>query len=158
MSESEQVQVYTSGQERFGHVFMRVIGPLQVWIYRLSGGRWANTFNGGKVALLTMTGRRSGRKITVPLVYAEDGDNILFAASKGGMSKHPVWYRNLVAYPEVEVQVGAQRSKRRMREASEAEAPALWAKLDAVYPDFSEYRERARLKKRVIPLLIMEPR
>lgn len=158
MTMSKPVEVYTEGQERFGHWFMRVLGPLQATIYRLSGGRLAKTFNGGQVALVTMTGRRSGRKITIPLVYAEDGDNLIFAASKGGMSKHPIWYHNLVACPDVEVQVGAVRSARRMREATEEEAPALWAKLEEVYADFAEYRERAKLKQRVIPLLIMEPR
>ena len=157
-SAKKEVELMTPGQERFGRRFIRTIAKVQVFLYRASGGRIAKTFNGGQVALVTMLGRRTGRRITLPLVYAEDGKNILFAASQGGMSTHPIWYHNLVANPDVEIQIGQKRMKCRMREATDAEAPALWAKLETVYPDFAEYRERAKLSQRKIPLLIMEPR
>ena len=63
--------------------------------------------------LLTTTGRKSGQKYIFPLFYGEDGKNYIIVASKGGAPQHPNWYQNLVANPEVEVQVGTKDSKRR---------------------------------------------
>ena len=151
------VKVFTPGQERFGRRIIKVIARLQVLVYLLTGGRVWNRFNGGPVALLKYTGRRSGKYRTLPLVYAEDGENVIFAASQGGMSKHPIWYHNLVANPFVKVQIGSKARKMKMREPEGDERDRLWSRLDAVYPDFAEYRERAKLNNRVIPLLLMEP-
>ena len=155
---AKEVKAFTPGQERFGRRLIKMVAKLQVFVYRLSGGKLWNTFNGGQVALLTMMGRRSSKLRTLPLVYAKDGDNIIFAASQGGMSKHPIWYHNLVAHPDVDVQVGKQSRQMRMRELEGEERDQIWPKLDAAYPDFVEYRARAKLNNRVIPLLLMEPR
>jgi proline iminopeptidase len=59
--------------------------------------------------LLTTTGRRSGDKFIFPLFYRTDGDSYFVVASKGGASQHPGWYRNILAHPDAEVQVGAKR-------------------------------------------------
>jgi deazaflavin-dependent oxidoreductase (nitroreductase family) len=61
--------------------------------------------------LLTTTGRKSGEKYIFPLFYGEDGKSYIVVASKGGTPEHPNWYRNLVANPEVEVQVGRRSSR-----------------------------------------------
>lgn len=149
-----EVQIFTEQQERIGRFFIRYTAKVQVLIYKLSGGKLGNRFNGGPVALVTMIGKRSGKRRTLPLVFAKDGDRVILAASQGGMSSHPVWYHNLVANPEVEIQIGAKRMMMRVNEAKSSETNALWNKLDEIYPDFVEYRIRAKMNNRSIPLLV----
>ena len=71
--------------------------------------------------LLTTTGRKSGEKFIFPLFYGETGHSYIIVASKGGAPEHPGWYRNLLAHPEVEVQVGTKKLKARARTATGAE-------------------------------------
>jgi len=104
---------------------------------------------------LTVTGRRSGQPRTVPLLYLRDGERVVFVASKGGMSRHPVWYHNVTAHPEVEVQIGGETRAMRARTASAEEKAALWPKLVAMYPDYDDYQART---ERDIPVVICEPR
>jgi len=157
--EKKAVTQMTPGQERFGRWMIKHVAWLQALIYRLSKGRFLNTFNGGAVVLVRMRRRDTGRYQTLPLVYARDGENVLIAASLGGMSRHPNWYYNLAACPRVVIQIGAQRRKMLAREVEvQEEADAVWAKLDEAYPDFAEYRERATLASRRIPLFVLEPR
>ncbi len=157
--EKKAVTLMTPGQERFGRWMIKYVARLQVLVYRLSKGKFLNTFNGGAVVLVEMRQRDTGKFQTLPLVYAQDGENVLIAASLGGMSRHPNWYHNLVACPRVVIQIGAERRKVLAREVeSQEEADAVWAKLDEAYPDFAEYRERATLSARRIPLFVLEPR
>src|SRR3954470_18948671 len=68
--------------------------------------------------LLTTTGRKSGERFIFPLFYGRDGDIYVIVASKGGAPEHPGWYRNLLAHPEVDIQVGTARVKARARTAA----------------------------------------
>ena len=65
--------------------------------------------------MLTTTGRKSGEKFVFPLYYGTTGDSYIIVASKGGAPDHPGWYKNLVANPEVEVQVGTKKLKAKAR-------------------------------------------
>ena len=105
--------------------------------------------------LLTTVGRRSGEPRVAPLIYLEDGDSVVTVASKGGSARHPLWYRNLQANPDVEVQIGADRRKLRARTASAEEKDKLWSRLTIVYPDYDDYQART---DRDIPVVILEPR
>jgi deazaflavin-dependent oxidoreductase (nitroreductase family) len=134
---------------------MRIMSRIQVWIYRGSGGRLANTFGGAPVCLLTMTGRKTGKRRTIPLIYIPHGDNVLLGASQGGLDIHPIWYHNLVANPEVEIRVGSESRPMRARRATPEEKRQLWPALVAIYPSFDEYQART---DRDIPLLICSPR
>ena len=78
--------------------------------------------------LLTTTGRKSGNKFIFPLFYGTDGDSYIIVASKGGAPEHPGWYRNLVANPDVEVQVGTKKLKARARTATGEERGATLEK------------------------------
>ena len=78
--------------------------------------------------LLTTTGRKSGEKFIFPLFYGKAGDSYIVVASKGGAPQHPGWYRNLLANPEVEVQVGTAKMKARARTATGEERARLWQK------------------------------
>ena len=121
--------------------------------YLETNGADGHLWNGVPTLLLTTKGRRSGQPYTTPLIYGRDGDAYLVVASKGGADSHPDWYRNLVANPEVEVQVLAERFKARARTASPQEKPALWQKMTQIWPAYDEYQARTR---RPIPVVILE--
>lgn len=144
---------YTPAQERFGEWFIKTLGRMQVWVYEKSDGRLWNTFLKAPCAILTTTGRKSGEPRKTPLLYMEDGDQVVMVASKGGMSRAPLWYRNIQANPRVRIQIGARRRDMEAREATPDEENRLWPMLQAIYPGYAEYRARCE-GVRHIPILI----
>ena len=102
---------------------------------------------------MTTKGRRSGQARTAPLIYGRSGDRYLVVASRGGAPKHPDWYENLTAQPEVQVQVAADRFKARARTATSAEKPALWKTMAAIWPAYDEYQAKTT---REIPVVVLE--
>ena len=105
--------------------------------------------------LLTTTGRKSGEKIIFPLFYGETGDGgYIIVASKGGAPKHPVWYLNLVAYPDVEVQVGPKKLKARARTVTGPERARLWEKALQFWPPYADYQTKT---DREIPVVVLDP-
>ena len=153
---ADDIKPYTEGQEKFGSWIIARVGRWQTAVYELTGGRLWNTFLGGPVAILSVVGRKTGTLRKIPLLYLKDGDNVVMTASKGGMSKLPVWYHNVVAADTVDIQVGSEKQTYTMREASPEEETALWPRLEAMYPDYKEYRARTE-GVRHIPVLIFEP-
>ncbi len=103
--------------------------------------------------LLTTRGRRSGRLRRTALIYGRDGDRYLIVASLGGAPRHPAWYLNLVADPEVRVQVGPDTFTGRARPATVDEKPARWRTMAEIWPDYDKYQERT---SRQIPVVIIE--
>ena len=104
--------------------------------------------------LLTTTGRRSGKPIVMPLIYGEAGGNYVVVASKGGAPKHPGWYLNLAAHPDVDVQILARRFRATARTASGAERAELWKQMAAIYPPYNDYQAKT---DREIPVVVLEP-
>ena len=151
-----EIKPFTPGQEKFGGWIIGKVGRWQTTVYEFTGGRLWNTFLGGPVAILTVTGRKTGRVRKIPLLYLKQGDDVVMTASKGGMSKLPVWYHNVVAADTVDIQIGADKKTYRMREANEEEETGLWPQLEAMYPDYKEYRARTE-GGRSIPILIFSP-
>jgi len=147
------IQRYTPKQEKFGSWIISKVGRWQTTVYELTGGRLWNTFLGGPVAILTTVGRKSGVVRKVPLLFLQHGDDVVMTASKGGMSTLPVWYHNVVAADTVDIQIGSDKKTYRMREANEQEETTLWPLLEAMYPDYKEYRARTE-GVRKIPVLI----
>ena len=147
------IQPYTQKQEKLGSWIIRKVGRWQTTVYELTGGRLWNTFLGGPVAILTTVGRKSGLVRKVPLLFLKHGDEVVITASKGGMSKLPIWYYNVAAADTVDIQVGADKRTYRMREANAEEETLLWPKLEAMYPNYKEYRARTE-GVRNIPVLI----
>jgi deazaflavin-dependent oxidoreductase (nitroreductase family) len=133
---------------------IRFFTALNVWVYRLTGGRAMNKMEGAPVCLVTMTGRKSGREKTIALMYTPHGQDVLLVASLGGAPQHPAWYYNLKAHPEIEIQVGRVRRRMRAREASPEEKRALWPVAVANYRSFAAYQERT---SREIPLFVCSP-
>jgi deazaflavin-dependent oxidoreductase (nitroreductase family) len=121
--------------------------------YIETGGQDGHMWEGVPTLLLTTTGRHSGELRTTPLIYGRDGDRYLVVASRGGAPTHPGWYQNLVARPEVRVQVMADRFTAHARTATAAEKPALWKTMASIWPAYIEYQTRTT---REIPLVIIE--
>ena len=135
---------------------LRKASAANVWLYRKSGGRLGGRFPGGApVLVLEHVGRTSGRQLTTPLLYLRDGGDLVVVASSGGMKDHPQWYRNLVATPEVSVQVGRDVRAVRARVASPEERERLWPRLVDMYSGYASYDEWA---DREIPVVVLTPR
>ena len=119
---------------------------------------WDSTPVGGPgllpTLLLTTTGRKSGEPRALPLIYGEDGDAFVVIASKGGMPTHPVWFLNLEANPECELQVGAKALSARARVAEGTERERLWKQLAEIYPPYDDYQAKT---DRQIPVVVLEP-
>jgi deazaflavin-dependent oxidoreductase (nitroreductase family) len=139
--------------DRSWPVLRRLMG-LHTLAYRLTGGVVGHSFPGAPpMLLLDHVGARSGIQRTTPLVYVEDGDDIVLVASKGGHPHNPAWYHNLRANPETAVQVGRERRPVRARVATPQEHARLWPKAVATYSGYEDYQKRTR---RQIPLVILE--
>lgn len=125
-------------------------------VYRATGGRVGHRFPGAPpMLLLDHVGAKSGVKRTTPLVYVDDGRDIVIVASKGGHPKHPAWYHNLRAHPEATIQVGSERRPVQAHVASAEEHERLWPKAIKTYSGYRGYQERTERK---IPLIVLEPR
>jgi F420H(2)-dependent quinone reductase len=105
--------------------------------------------------LLTTTGRKSGQKYLFPLFYGSDGDSYFVIASKGGAPEHPGWYRNLLANPEVDIQVGTKKMSARARTASGEERARLWQQAVGFFPPYAEYQLKSG--GREIPVVVLDP-
>ena len=153
---TDKTQPFTPKQEKFGSWIIGKVGRWQTTVYELTGGRLWNTFLGGPVAILTTVGRKTGVTRKVPLLFLRHEDNVVMTASKGGMSKLPIWYYNVVAADTVDIQIGSEKKTYRMREANAEEEITLWPLLEDMYPDYKDYRARTA-GVRTIPVLIFSP-
>jgi deazaflavin-dependent oxidoreductase (nitroreductase family) len=110
-----------------------------------------------RLLLLTTTGRRTGEARTTPMMFHREGGRVLVIASGAGAPRHPEWYLNLVADPEVTVEVGDESGAPRRavaRSLAGDERTAVWEMLKATYPFFAEHEEAAT--PRVIPVVAVE--
>jgi len=127
---------------------------LHVFLNRLSGGRLLNSLGGDDVCFVTMKGAKSGRTLTIPLMYVPYRDGVLLVASLGGAPRNPAWYNNLVKHPEIAVSHRRRRMKLRARLATSQEKPELWPICDQHYASYADYRKRTT---RDIPIFVCEP-
>ena len=131
-----------------------LFGEEHVRRYRETDGEVGHDWKrGSKILLLTTTGRRSGEPRTTPLIYESDGDRYAIVASKGGAPEHPEWYLNLVAHPEVEVQVRGDVFRARASTAEGEERERLWELVNRQWPDYDSYQEKT---DREIPVVVLE--
>ena len=122
--------------------------------YRASRGRIGRSYRGAPVLLLDHVGRKSGRHMTSPLIYGEDGENLIIVASFGGAPRDPAWWPNLKAHPETTVNVYGDVRRVRARQASAEEKARIWPTMVAVYSPYEDYQRRT---ERDIPVVILEP-
>jgi deazaflavin-dependent oxidoreductase (nitroreductase family) len=122
------------------------------------GYLWDASIGGGKglcpILLLTTVGRKSGRELTLPLIFGRSGADYVVVASKGGAPTHPAWYLNLEANSEVGVQVKAEKFKARARTAGAAERAKLWPMMVGIYGPYEKYQA---MTDRQIPVVVLEP-
>jgi len=113
---------------------------------------------GDHVLLMTAKGATSGDAITTPLVYGREGDDYMIVASKGGAPKHPTWFGNIKANPEVEVEVagvhGTEKFKARARVVdNRPERDRRYEAMTKIWPAFADYQTRT---DRLIPVIVLE--
>jgi deazaflavin-dependent oxidoreductase (nitroreductase family) len=121
--------------------------------FRANAGKVGGQFEGAPMVLLTTTGAKSGQPRTSPLVYLPDGERVVVFASKAGAPTNPDWYHNLVANPEVTVEVGADAYQARAVEITGAERDELFARQVERMPGFQSYADSTT---RVIPVIALE--
>ena len=102
--------------------------------------------------LLTTTGARSGQQRMNPVAYTTDGERLVIIASKAGMPTNPDWYHNIVAHPDVTVEVGSETFEAKASIVEGAERDELYAKQAAIMPNFAEYQAKTTRKIPVIAL------
>jgi proline iminopeptidase len=133
-------------------------------LYLSSGGKeghmYTATFPGKETRtvpslMLTTTGRKSGQKFLFPLFYGKTGNSYFIVASKGGAPEHPGWYKNILANPEVEIQVATEKKKARARTASGEERAKLWKQATSLWPAYDDYQKK--VPDREIPVVVLDP-
>jgi F420H(2)-dependent quinone reductase len=125
----------------------------QVKLYEATNGREGGTLKGKPVIILTFRGAKSGKIRKTPLMRIKRDGTYAVVASNGGASTHPVWYRNIISNPLVELQDGLIKQEMRAREVFGEEKKEWWKRADVAWPDFLGYRARAG---REIPVLVLE--
>jgi deazaflavin-dependent oxidoreductase (nitroreductase family) len=124
--------------------------------FRENGGKVGPPFENTPLLLLHQKGRKSGKEYINPLAYQqlEDG-NIAVFGSKGGMPTHPEWYLNIIANPNVSVEVGTETFEAKARVAEGDERERIWTKQKKEFPGFADYEQRTT---RQIPVIVLEKR
>jgi deazaflavin-dependent oxidoreductase (nitroreductase family) len=124
-------------------------------VLSVTGGRFPRTLGGMAPVELRTTGRKSGQpRLTMLTSPIHDENRVVLVASKGGDDRHPQWYRNLTANPEVEITIDGSTRTMRARTASPDEKAALWPDIVAAYKGYETYQKRA---SRDIPVVVCEP-
>lgn len=133
-----------------------------MWVYRRTGGRIGGKWRVGAgfrkpvpTMLLEHRGRKSGKVFVTPLLYLRDGADVVIVASQGGRPEHPQWYRNLVADPDVFIEIGSERRPVHAVVADAEQRARLWPKLVELYADFDTYQSWT---DREIPVILLQPR
>jgi deazaflavin-dependent oxidoreductase (nitroreductase family) len=127
---------------------------LHVLLHRLSDGQHFNSVGGDDVCFVTMKRAKSGRTLTIPLMYVPYRAGVLLVASQGGAPKNPAWYFNLAKHPDIKVSHRNHHMKLRARIATSDEKPTLWPICDQCYAPYADYRMRT---SRGIPIFVCEP-
>lgn len=131
-----------------------LFGKEHVERYVATDGAEGHDWNGTTTLILTTTGRTTGKRRSTPLIYQKYGADYLVVASKSGADEPPLWYRNLQADPEVEVQVKGERFTAHARTATDGEKPEMWRIMAAAWPSYDEYQTKT---DRQIPVVVLEP-
>ena len=121
--------------------------------FRANGGKVGGPFAGAPMLLLTHQGAKSGKTYTTPLVYSRDGGRVIIVASKAGAPNNPAWYHNLIAHPEVAVEIGAEQFKAKAVVTKGEERERLFNAQAGQMPVFNEYRNKTA---RQIPVIALE--
>jgi deazaflavin-dependent oxidoreductase (nitroreductase family) len=122
--------------------------------YMESGGTEGTELQGKPVILLTTIGAKTGKVRKTPLMRVEHGGEYAIVASLGGAPKHPVWYHNAKAHPQVELQDGTTTKDYEAREVFGDEKATWWERAVAAWPDYANYQTKT---DRQIPVFVLTP-
>jgi deazaflavin-dependent oxidoreductase (nitroreductase family) len=121
--------------------------------FRATRSQIGGPMTGRPLLLLTTKGAKSGKSYTTPIMYMPDGEDLIVFASNMGAATHPDWYHNLVAHPEVTVEVGSDETFDGVAVVTEgAERQRLWTEVVALYPFFTEHQAKITRQIPVIAL------
>lgn len=133
--------------DRLATVLSRHLAARHTALLRRTRGRFGNRFRGGDVVLVTCRGRVSGQPRTTPLLFVRDGEDLVVAASNGGIDTEPQWWLNLCASPHGEVEVRGRRWAVTATEVADADRARLWAALMANCGAYDGYQ--AKVSRRI---------
>ncbi len=120
--------------------------------FRANGGKVGGIWEGKPLLLLTTTGAKSGGRLTSALMYLREDDRLLVFASKGGAPTNPDWYHNLLAHPELTVEVGNETYDAIATPVTGEERDRIYARWAEMYPQYGEYQRNTTRKIPVIAL------
>lgn len=139
--------------------FIKPFSALNVFVYKLTGGRLMGKFMGRPIMLVTMKGAKTGKDRTIPLMYVPLEDaverGVIVVGSQGGAPKSPVWVKSIQKNPDVVVQYGSKKVAMRARQVDDAEKARLWPICVKHYREYDDYQART---DRNIPVFACEPR
>ena len=122
--------------------------------FRANGGKVGGAFQGVNLLLLHSTGAKSGQARVHPLAYQDAGNDVAVFASAAGAPKNPAWYHNVVANPDVTVEIGGHTLPMRARVAEGGERDRIWQRQKELAPAFADYEAKT---SRTIPVIILQP-
>lgn len=143
-------------QTRAGRWFaITVAARVDAFLLRLTRGR-AGAFVGARVVVLTVPGRRSGQPRSQPLLYYTEGDDVIVIASSFGRHRHPAWYHNVKAHPEVVLSARGRTGRYLADEVADPERKRLYDRAKLLYEGWEDYEQRTD-GVRTIPVLRLRP-
>lgn len=122
--------------------------------FRANSGKVGGPFEGRTLLLLHTKGAKSQQERINPVAYVRDGERFVVVASKGGAPTNPDWYYNILAHPELTIEVGTKKFEIRAAVAEEPERTRLYNKMVEMMPSFDDYRQKTT---RVIPVIVLTP-
>jgi deazaflavin-dependent oxidoreductase (nitroreductase family) len=132
-----------------------LFGDEHVRQYEATGGNVGHDWNGADVLILHTRGRTSGAVHKLPLIYGRDGSDYVVVASKGGAPDNPGWYKNLMAHPDVVIQVRDKLIPVTARTGTAADKTRVWPTMTKQWPDYDGYQAKT---SRDIPVVLLRPR
>lgn len=145
-------QESSSSQKKSANTELQERNQKVIAEFRANQGKVGGPYANAPLLLLTTTGAKSGKKYINPLAYTKDGEHLVIIASFGGAPKNPSWYHNLVAHPEVTVEVGSENFKAKATVATGEERQRLYDQQAKQMPNFAEY---AKKTTRQIPVIVL---
>jgi deazaflavin-dependent oxidoreductase (nitroreductase family) len=122
--------------------------------FRANGGKVGGSFEGKTLLLLHTTGAKSKQERINPVAFVRDGERFVVIASKGGAPTNPSWYYNILAHPELTIEVGTEKFQVHAKVAEEPERNRLYNKMVEMMPGFDDYRKKTTRK---IPVIVLTP-
>ena len=135
--------------------FMKVYTKVNVFMYKLTGGRILGKLAGRPVMLVTMTGAKTGKERTIPLMYVPYKEGVIVVGSQGGAPKSPIWVNSIQKNPDVTVQYKGKKMQLRARQVDDAEKAEVWPVCVEHYHEYDDYQKRT---DRNIPVFVCESR